>query len=210
VAGCGSSGPTATPPAPPDTDSPPTVEPLTPDPGLGSEAPTDAPEPTEDEPGPTDEPEPTEDEPDPTTAGSGGSLADCTGTDENRDDFYGPIAAAVDWPLYCPNLPSGWHVESGQFRLASGGRMEISYRGPNGAGLRLQEGAFCESGGCMPSGEQVGTTSFGDQEGTLYRVDDDGWAVEVDGGEEISWLLVLSGVDERRARTFAADLVRLD
>jgi hypothetical protein len=87
--------------------------------------------------------------------------------------------------------------------------MEISYRGPNGAGLRLQEGAFCESGGCMPSGEKIGSTAFGDQEGALYRVDD-GWAVEVDGGEEISWLLVLNGVDERRARSFAADLVRLD
>lgn len=206
AAGCGPSGPTVTPALQSATEPPFTAEPLTPEPGLESAGPTDEPEPTED-PADTDEPAPA-DEPEPAETPASGSVAACSGTDENRD-FFSAVAAAVSWPVYCPALPRGWNVESGQYRLASGGRMEISYRGPDGAGLRLQEGAFCESGGCLPTGDEIGGTAFGDRDGSLYEVAD-GWAVAVDGGEPISWLLVVTGVSERRARTFAANLVRVE
>ena len=103
----------------------------------GSDAPT--PEPATDEPStptpPVSEgPSPTL-EPEPTDVG-GPVTAECTGTDENRE-FFAQFAEAVDWPVYCPALPSGWFVGTGQWRQADGPRLEISYRGPAGAGLLL-------------------------------------------------------------------------
>lgn len=159
----------------------------------------------------SDEPEGTADadeteDPEPSATPLTGSEAACTGTDENRD-FYTQLAAAVSWPVYCAVLPRGWYVHSGQYRLAHGGRMEISYRGPDGAGLRLQQGAICE-GGCVPAGEDLGPAAFGDREATLYSTDG-GWTIAADDDSRIGWLLVVTGVSEGRARAFAEDLARV-
>jgi hypothetical protein len=130
----------------------------------------------------------------------------CTGNDENLA-FFAEFSRVVDWTVYCPALPDGWFVGSGQWRQADGGRLEISYRGPRDAGLMLQEGSFCPGDSdCVPAGEDVGSTAFGDTEGTLVRTDD-GWAIVVDRGERPSWLLTVSGVGEAAARAIAADLV---
>lgn len=179
-------------PVPPPTD-PPVSEPTEP---TEPTDPTDAPGTTADpEPGATDEPAP-------------GGLAGCTGTEDNLDFFAG-VAGAVDWPVYCPSLPRGWFVESGQYRLAAGGRMEITYRGPDGAGLRLQQGAFCDGASCVPPGSDVGPAAFGDLDGTLYQLDG-GWAVAVPSDGAAAWILTVMGVGQDRARTFAENLIRLD
>jgi hypothetical protein len=204
VAAC--AGPTAT--EPPGSSAPatatseptPTSEPATPD----------ASEPT-----PTSEPatrEPATEEPaaEPTEPGDGGSAGgDCTGTEENLA-FYREFAQVAEWAVYCPVLPPGWFVGTGQWRQAEGGRLEISYRGPNGAGAMLQEGSFCPGDGdCVPPGEEVGPVPFADLEGTLVRTDD-GWAVVVDRGEQPSWLLTITGVSEDAARAISADLVPVE
>ena len=202
AAACGSSPTTA--PSP----SPAPIAPVTPLPGSDAPSPeraTDEPSTPEphlsDEPSPTLEPEPTDDL-DPVTA-------ECTGTDENRE-FFAQFAAAVDWPVYCPALPSGWFVGTGQWRQADGPRLEISYRGPAGVGLLLQQGAYCPGDGeCVPPGDELGTTAFGDRDGTLIETAD-GWAIVVDRGEKPSWLLTLTGVGEAVARRIAADLVQVD
>lgn len=183
----------------------PSVEPLQTEPPASTNPETPAPATdTPATPGPEPEPEPSE----PAPTGSASTAEACTGTDGNRD-FYAEVATKVDWAVYCPVLPRGWFVGSGQWRLADGGRLEISYRGPDGAGLMLQEGAFCPGeGDCVPEGTEVGTTAFGDREGTLLQVDG-GWAVTVDRGSRPSWLLVLTGVDEALARSIAADLFRV-
>jgi hypothetical protein len=145
-------------------------------------------------------------EPEPTELPA--STAECTGTDENIA-FYAEFARVVDWVVYCPVLPAGWFVGTGQWRQADGERLEISYRGPNGAGLLLQEGSFCPGeGDCVPTGEEVGPTAFGDREGTLVATDG-GWAVVVDRGERPSWLLTISGVGQAAARQIAADVVEV-
>ncbi len=178
---------------------------------------TAAPEPEPTEPGSTEpssvpptesaEPaEPSDPSDDPTAAPPQGTES-CTGTPENQG-FYDDVAAAVSWSVYCPALAAGWFVQSGQYRLADGGRLEITYRGPGGAGLMLQEGAFCPGGDCVPAGDAVDAVPFGDRAGTLLRTAD-GWAIAVDRGETVSWLLRLSGVSEADARTIAADLVRV-
>ena len=183
--------------APPD--DPPSSEPSS-EPSVPESA---SPEPPSAEPEPTD-PEPTDPEPTELPA----SAAECTGSDENVA-FYAEFAQVVDWAVYCPVLPAGWFVGTGQWRQAEGERLEISYRGPRGAGLMLQEGSFCPGeGDCVPPGEEVGPTAFGDREGTLVATDG-GWAVVVDRGERPSWLLTISGVGQAAARQIAADLVEV-
>ncbi len=208
AAACGPGEPTAPPPdsvapsapagsptgpSPEPVATPPTSEPVTPAPATTQPG---TPEPAS--------PDPANEHSDPPAAGADA----CAGTDENRD-FYASVADAVSWAVYCPDLPDGWFVVCGQYRLASGGRMEISYRGPNGAGLMLQEGSFCAAGAdCVPPGEDAGAAAFGDREGALVRTDG-GWAVVVDRGEQPSWLLLLTGVAEPRARTIAGDLLHV-
>ena len=170
-------------------------------------APTDAPSgaPTE-APGPTT-PGPTATSPTPDgSSASSGSAAACSGSDENRD-FFASMAAAVDWTVYCPVVPDGWFVDDGQYRLASGGWMRISYDGPAEARILLQQGAFCtDSTACVPTGQDVGETAFGDRSGVLVAGDNGSWSIAVDRGAARSWLLTVNGLDEASARTIAADL----
>lgn len=207
VAACAGSSPTEAPSLAPETAGPATPVPAT-------DAPTDAsptaepatetpatPEPPVSEgPSPSLEPEPTDDAP---------VAAQCTGSDENLA-FFEQFARVVDWPVYCPVLPSGWFVGTGQWRQADGARLEISYRGPAGAGLLLQEGAFCPGDGdCVPPGDDLGTADFADREGTLVATAD-GWAIVVGRGDMPSWLLTVNGVGEDAARAIAANMVQLD
>jgi len=201
VAGCGSAHGTSAPPASagPDasaigSDGPASIDPGSPDPASpdpASAAPSDPPTP------------PAETSP----SADAGPAADCTGTEENRT-FYGSVAAAVDWTVYCPVLPSGWFVEAGQYRLAGGGRLAIAYRGPDGARFMLDEGAWCTDGsGCVPAGTDLGTTTFGDRTGTLVATDDGEFAIIVDAGSPVSWALTGDGLDEATARTLGAALI---
>ena len=136
----------------------------------------------------------------------GGAQA-CSGSDANRD-FYASMAAAVDWIVYCPVLPDGWFVKDGQYRLAGGGWLEITYDGPGNGGITLRQGAFCaEADGCVPAGREVGTTAFGDRIGTFVAGEDGNWAVVVDRGANPSWLLEVSGLDEATARSVAEQLL---
>ena len=150
---------------PADTAVP--TDPASPDPAspaVESAAPSDT-------PGPSAEASP---------SSGAGPAEDCTGTEENRM-FYGSVAAAVDWTVYCPVLPAGWFVESGQYRLAAGGRLAIAYRGPGGARFSLAEGAWCTDGsGCVPAGTEIGPTAFGDRTGTLIAT--------ADGSTRSSWM----------------------
>jgi len=118
------------------------------------------------------------------------------------------MAAAVDWPVYCPVLPDGWFVENGQYRLADGGRLEIVYQGPQRATITLDEGAFCKiQGGCVPPGDDVGAVAFDGQQGTLVALDDGSWGVALDREAAISWLLIVTGLDEATTRSIARGLV---
>lgn len=161
------------------------------------ESPVDSVEPS-DEPIETEEPTPDETEPtdEPVETDEPAAAADCTGTDDNRK-FYIGVAESVEWTLYCPVLPAGWFVDTGEWRAAGGGRMEIAYKGPGGARLELHEGAFCAEGdSCVPDGSEAGTAAFGNLEGTLIATDDGGWAVSVAPGEDFSYLAVGSGIGQ--------------
>jgi len=147
----------------------------------------------------------------PTAAGTASlaldPAADCTGTAKNRT-FYGSVAAAVDWKVYCPVLPSGWFVDQGSYRLAGGGRLVIGYRGPGGAHITLSEGAWCRDGsGCVPTGTDGGATAFGDRGGSLIAADGGSVIIVVDAGSPVSWELAADGLDQTTVRMFGAALI---
>lgn len=189
-------------------------------PGSGSIAPTSPPAASDALPSPTQTSEPTDgpdatDEPVETpatveassTAGSGPAAA-CAGSDENRD-FFASVTAAVDWAVYCPVLGRGWFVETGQYRLAGGGWMEIAYGGPGGARLDIRQGAACATEDCVPSGTKAGEAAFGDRTGTLLILDGERSAVVVDPGETPSWTIVGGGLDQAAFAEIAADMARV-
>jgi hypothetical protein len=188
-----SAAPTPSSPAASASAAAPGTEPPTSEEPLPSEEPSIA---TETEPPPIDEPS--------SSASSGpGPAAACSGNDENRD-FFRAAASALDWTVYCAVLPAGWFVDTGQYRQAGGGWVQIAYRGPGGARLELREGAFCAAGdGCVPPGTELGDAPFGDRSGTLVALDDGGYAIVVDRGEKISWLAVGTGMDEAAFRKIA-------
>ncbi len=150
--------------------------------------------------------------PDESPSGSPGSgpAAACSGSDQNRN-FFTDAAKALSWTVYCAKLPSGWFVDSGEYRRAGGGRLEITYRGPGGARFELHEGAFCSfADGCVPSGLEVGEAALGDQPGRLIATDEGGFAIVVDGDGTISYLAKGSGMDENAFRALAAAVVAVN
>jgi hypothetical protein len=208
VVGCIGEGPSSpagsvTPTAAPWTVSP-SVSPSTPATSSSSAAPT----PTE--VAASSLPSPTPSEVAPSSSAGAGSVASCTGTQDNRD-FYASVAAAVDWPVYCPSMTGRWSVITGSYRLAGGGHMDISYKGPNDARIELHEGAFCsDANGCVPPGTESGDVTFGDLPATLVQLDDGRVAVVVARGERESWLAIGSGLDATTFASITAGLIRLD
>jgi hypothetical protein len=179
---------TAIPPASPpaETTAPPATE---------TPAPTEEPPPSDEptEPPPTTPPTPSPPVT-PAPTASGGAAGECTGSDDNRA-FYAGVADDVAWDVYCPVLPAGWFVDQGSFRLARGGKMEISYKGPGGARLEIREGAYCAGdAGCIPSGPDAGTASFGGLPARLVDVGGGAWLVVAEG-DGVDWEAKGIGMD---------------
>jgi len=177
----------------------------TPEAGTRTPAPTDPPAgaPTPDAASATGEPE---SEPTPHSLATPGPAARCAGSAENQD-FFLAVAEAVDWTVLCPVLPDGWFVETGTYRLAGGGWLEIAYRRGAQARLQLREGAFCpDTAGCVPGGVDADLVPVGPLEGTLVATDAGGWAAVVDRGAPLSWLVEGSGMDEETFRAIVGAL----
>jgi hypothetical protein len=195
-------------PAPGDTASP-----LETAPPAGSEAPTSTGTPTSsDSPAVTDEPTPTEvpsDPPETVVPDQTPGTADaCSGTADNRL-FFARFARAVDWTVLCGVLPRGWFVSQGSYRLANGGKLLMAYKGPGGSTLALSEGAWCAmENGCVPSGSTLGGAPLGPLAGTLYQTGD-GFAIHVAPGENPSWLMTTTGLDQATTLALAAKLAEV-
>lgn len=204
VVACGSATGTAAPTERPDGASADPTGQVSDDPG-----PSDAtsPDPEASEPDVSDDPSVTpvdSTEPQPSVALE--PATDCTGTAENRT-FYSSVAAAVTWTVYCPVLPSGWFVETGQYRLSDGGRLSITYRGPGDAHFTLSEGVWCDEPTCVPAQSDLGAAAFGDRGGNLVTTGSGGYAIVVDAGSPVSWALVGDGLDEGVVRMIGAALI---
>ena len=206
LVGCGGDASTSNPDSPsPSAESSPSVPSEMPPP-FPSDAPSATPELVTPSPLPVETIDPLAS---PGESPGLGSAAACTGNDDNRKFFAG-AADTLAWPVYCAALPSGWFVGAGDFTRASGGRLEITYRGPGGDTFELHEGAWCaEGGGCVPPGTDAGDVAFGDLTGTFIALDDGGWAVVVDRGADLSWLAVGHGMEDLVFLRFATELVNV-
>jgi hypothetical protein len=176
---------------------------VTPAPGEATPPDNETPVPSGDTPAPTGEPSGSP------TPGAGASA--CSGTVDNRT-FFGHIAGQVAWNVYCAVLPPRWFVETGQFSLRDGGRMEISYKGPGGARLTLQEGSYCTEGlsACSPKDQSLGQAAFGDRSGGLVSLGpNSGFAVYVDPGQAPSWTATGTGMDQATFIALVAALYRV-
>ena len=147
--------------------------------------------------------------PTPFSSAGVGTADVCSGSVDNQT-FYAHLAASVSWEVYCAVLPKGWVVSAGQYRLANGGKLTITYRGQDGATVSLSEGSFCTDGsGCVPSGTDAGAASFGTLPGTLVVIDSGGYAIVVARGEQPSWLMVTSGLDQATTVSLGAALAKV-
>ncbi len=146
----------------------------------------------------------------PASSGAPTGAAGCSGSHDNRV-FFDAIAGQVPWAVYCAVLPDGWFVQAGSFSLRSGGRMEITYHGPEGALLTLEEGNVCEgqASPCPSAGEQLGQASFGDRQGTLMAVGS-GYAIDVDASSFPGWSATGTGMDQAIFTAIAAALLHVE
>jgi hypothetical protein len=169
-----------------------------------SEAPSDVPSEPSSSEAPSDVPSAV-----PTPTATAASAAVCQPEGSNPN-FWPGMAHSVSWDVYCAVLPKGWYVASGSYRLANGGKLVISYKGPSGATLALSEGSFCtDGGGCVPSGHDTGDAAFGAMDGTLVTLDSGGYAIVVARGATPSWLMVTSGLDQAMTMSLGAALAHV-
>lgn len=143
----------------------------------------------------------------PSTSPAPGERAGCTGSADNQA-FFGAVAGGVSWTVYCAVLPAGWYLQQGRYELDGGGQMTVTYQGPGGVHLQLQEGAFCSGGAsaCAPHDAIVGPTAYGDRSGELMTLAP-GYAVYVSPGEPPSWAAASVDLDEATFVRLVADLV---
>ena len=129
-----------------------------------------------------------------TPAPPAGSADACSGNDENRA-FYEAVAGDVTWDVYCAVLPDGWFVDAGSFRLAGGGKLEISYKGPGGQRIEMRQGTYCAGvEGCIPTGPDAGPASYGARPARLVDTGGGTWLVVAEGGD-VNWEAKGLGMD---------------
>jgi hypothetical protein len=146
----------------------------------------------------------------PTAAPGGPAAAACSGSSQTKD-FFTAIAEAVQWPVYCAVLPTGWSVDRGSgntYALANGGRMVIGYHSNAGLHLELREGHWCtdSANACSPHDQDLGPIDIGDLHGELMTLGSGGYVAYVDPGEAPSWTFTGTGMDEGAFRKLIGDL----
>jgi hypothetical protein len=140
------------------TPAPPTPSPIivyvTPAP-TPTAAPTDTPTPT-----PTSSPTP--------SAWPTSQAALCTGNASNKA-FFVEAASNLSFAVYCAVLPSGWWLESGDYKLTPTAQLSVLYKNAKGDWFSLKEGDVCPPPTlCAMAGSPAGPASFGGLAGTLW------------------------------------------
>jgi hypothetical protein len=142
-----------------------------------------------------------------------GSAIPAAACSDNTDEqnFYATVVSRVDWDVYCPGLPTGWRIRTGNYDVSGTGYLAISYTNGSGSRLELSEGSFCDApGGCVFDGEDAGAASFGDLAGTLFAGSDGSWAIVVDPGASAGYMLIGRSIDEATFRELAANMARVE
>ncbi len=119
----------------------------------------------------------------------------------------------MSWSVYCAVLPTGWFVEAGSYRVANGGHLNITYRGPGSARLAIAEGNVCDGLGtdidvCAPRDTVIGPAALGDLVGELGQ-EGTGLVLDVDRGANPSWRVTGLGITETDFIALCAAMVRV-
>ncbi len=119
----------------------------------------------------------------------------------------------MTWSVYCAVTPAGWFLENGSYRLADGGRLEATYRGPGEARLAMVQGNVCESSGadvdvCAPRDTLIGPAALGDRTGELGRLAN-GLVLDADRGANPSWRITGLGISESEFVELCAAMLRV-
>lgn len=119
----------------------------------------------------------------------------------------------MTWSVYCAVLPDGWFVDAGAYRLANGGRLEVTYRGPGDAHVSMVEGNVCADLGpdievCAPRDAVIGEAAMGDLTGELGRLAN-GLVLDVERGANPSWRVTGLGLTEEAFRAICAAMLRV-
>lgn len=133
---------------------------------------------------------------------------DCS-PDVDAAGFFKAASMGTAFDVYCAVLPDGWSVSSKSGDEQGASLVVVTYRGPAGEELTLQEGNVCLKGAssCI-TGKQAGTAMFGDREGVLVDGPNDAdFAVYVDPGKNLSWIASGRGMSLDAFKALAAGLI---
>lgn len=149
------------------------------------------------------------DSPPPASSGPGSV---CTGTQANQA-FFVEAASKVRFDVYCAVLPSGWYLNSGDYKTASGGQVTVQYKGPGGATLEVAEGAYCTTSpvACSAHVSSLGNASFGDLTGALVLTGASPvtYAIYVAPGTQHGYAISGTGMGQSKFAAYAAAMVKV-
>ena len=149
--------------------------------------------------------------PTPAPVTSGGPASACSGDADNKA-FFADAANKLTFQVYCAALPSGWILASGNYTQPSGGVLNVSYTGPAGATVAIQEGAFCITSGiaCSPHDKVIGSAKFGDLSGSLDTLGPGlGFAIYVGAGTAHGYTAKGTGVTQATFASIVAAMVKV-
>ena len=150
-------------------------------------------------------------------ASASGLGAACAGSGDNQT-FFVSAADGLPFDIYCPVLPATWYVDTsgggGMWRGGTDQWLQISYKGPGGAKISLQEGAFCTGGLslCSAHDSVIGTASFGDLSGSLDALGpaaSDGYAIYIGPGTRKGYTITGTGLSQDAFKAIAAGLIKV-
>ena len=134
----------------------------------------------------------------------------CAGTADNKS-FWGQSANTMRWDVYCPVLPSGWYVTVGQYDGSGGGTIHMTMKGPGGAAISIDEGAFCTTSAdaCSAHESSISQTAFSDLLGDLDTLAGGGFAVFVNAGTSTGYTLTATGMSQDSFVAIAAAFAKV-
>ena len=143
-----------------------------------------------------------------------GPTTPCAGGSD--PSFFVTATNGLPFDVYCPVLPATWFVDAGggEWRGGNDQWLQISYKGPSGAKISLQEGAFCTGGLslCSSHDSVIGPASFGDLQGTLDALGPTpsfGYAIYIDPGTRKGYTITGVGLTQDAFKAIAAALLKV-
>ncbi|HJX67561.1 MAG TPA: hypothetical protein VJ258_02415 [Candidatus Limnocylindrales bacterium] len=133
---------------------------------------------------------------------------DCS-PDVDAAGFFKAAAMGTAFDVYRAVLPKGWSVSSKSGDEQGAPLVVVTYGGPAGEVLTLQQGNICTKSvaGCM-SGTEAGTAVFGDREGIFVDGPADAdFAVYVDPGQNPSWIALGKGMSAETFKSLTSGLI---